>query len=77
MITAHDEPIPVLEEFASRASGSGDTGSLDGPTFLAALLEWVLGSYSAAFERIEHRLEEFDVQAMRGDSERRARTSSG
>ena len=59
----------MLEEFASRASGSGDTGSLDGPTFLAALLEWVLGSYSAAFERIEHRLEEFDVQAMRGDSD--------
>ena len=69
VITAHEEPIPVLEEFASRASGSGDTGSLDGPTFLAALLEWVLGSYSAAFERIEHRLEEFDVQAMRGDSQ--------
>jgi magnesium transporter len=69
VITAHDKPIPVLEEFASRASGSGDTGSLDGPGFLAALLEWVLGSYSAAFERIEHRLEEFDVDAMRGDAE--------
>jgi magnesium transporter len=67
VITAHDEPIPVLEEFASRVSGSGDTGSLDGPGFLAALLEWVLGAYSAAFERIEHRLEEFDVQAMRGE----------
>jgi magnesium transporter len=69
VITAHDEPIPVLEEFASRVSGSGDTGSLDGPGFLAALLEWVLGAYSAAFERIEHRLEEFDVEAMRGDAE--------
>lgn len=69
VVTAHDEPIPVLEEFAARVSGSGDTGSLDGPAFLAALLEWVLGSYSSAFERIEHRLEEFDIQAMRGDSE--------
>ena len=69
VITAHDEPIPVLEEFASRVSGSGDTGSLDGPGFLAALLEWVLGSYSAAFERIEQRLEEFDIEAMRGDAE--------
>jgi Mg2+ and Co2+ transporter CorA len=27
----------------------------------------VLGSYTAAFERIEQRLEEFDVQAMRGE----------
>ena len=69
VITAHDAPIPVLEEFAERVSGSGDTGSLNGPGFLAALLDWVLGSYTAAFERIEQRLEEFDVQAMRGDSD--------
>jgi magnesium transporter len=67
VVTAHDRPIPVLDDFADRVSGSGDTGSLDGPSFLAALLEWVLGSYSAAFERIEERLEEFDVHAMRGD----------
>jgi magnesium transporter len=67
VVTAHDRPIPVLADFASRVSGSGDTGSLDGPSFLAALLEWVLGSYSAAFERIEQRLEEFDVHAMRGE----------
>jgi magnesium transporter len=66
VVTAHDRPIAVLEDFAARVSGSGDTGSLDGPGFLAALLEWVLGSYTAAFERIEQRLEDFDVQAMRG-----------
>ena len=69
VITAHDRPIAVLEEFAARVSGSGDTGSLDGPGFLAALLEWVLGAYSSAFERIEQRLEEFDVQAMRGEGD--------
>jgi magnesium transporter len=67
VVTAHDRPIPVLEEFAARVSGSGDTGSLDGPSFLAALLEWVLGSYTAAFEEIEQRLEDFDVHAMRGE----------
>ena len=32
---------PVLDEFAARDSGSGETGTLDGPEFLAALLEWV------------------------------------
>jgi len=67
VVTAHDDPIPVLEEFAARVSGSGATGQLDGPGFLAALLEWVLSSYTAAFERIEQRLEDFDVQAMRGE----------
>ncbi|HEY9410120.1 MAG TPA: CorA family divalent cation transporter [Jiangellaceae bacterium] len=66
VVTAHDRPIAVLEDFTARISGSGDTGSLDGPGFLAALLDWVLSSYTAAFERIEQRLEEFEVQAMRG-----------
>ena len=68
VVTAHDVAIPVLEEFAARVSGSGDTGALDGPGFLAALLEWVLSAYTAAFERLEERLEDFDVQSMRGES---------
>lgn len=67
VVTAHEHPIQVLEEFAHRVSGSGDTGSLDGPSFLAALLEWILGSYTASFERMEQGLEEFDVNAMRGE----------
>jgi magnesium transporter len=71
VVTAHDRPVAVLDDFASRVSGSGHTGSLDGPGFLAALLEWVLGSYTAAFDQIEERLEEFDVEAMRGRGEDR------
>jgi magnesium transporter len=66
VITAHDRPIEVLKEFSEQVSGSGDTGVLDGPAFLATLLEWVLGAYSGAFEALEERLEEFDVHAMRG-----------
>jgi magnesium transporter len=66
VITAHDRPIEVLQEFSERVSGSGDTGVLDGPAFLATLLEWVLGAYSGSFEQLEERLEEFDVHAMRG-----------
>jgi Mg2+ and Co2+ transporter CorA len=69
VVTAHEFPIPVLEDFAERVSGSGDTGSLDGPGFLAALLEWVLGAYSGAFDDIEQRLEDFDVHAMRGQGQ--------
>ena len=55
-------------EFEERVSGSGGTGVLDGPTFLATLMDWVLAAYSGAFERLEERLEEFDVQAMRGQT---------
>jgi magnesium transporter len=67
VVTAHGRPVDVLDDFAARLSDSGATGALDGPGFLVALLEWVLGSYTAAFDSIEARLEEFDVDAMRGD----------
>lgn len=66
VITVHEEPIAVLDAFRERASGSGTTGSLDGPTFLATLLEWVLGEYVAAFEDVEASLEEIDVRALEG-----------
>ena len=67
VVTAHDQPVEVLQDFAERVSGSGDAGhARRAPAFLATLLEWVLGAYSAAFERLEERLEEFDVDAMRG-----------
>ena len=39
---------------------------LDGPTFLATLLEWVLGEYVDAFEEVEAKLEEVDVRALEG-----------
>ena len=65
-------PRTIVRSPFSRSSppafpARGTPASLDGPGFLAALLEWVLGSYTAAFERVEQRLEEFDVQAMRGE----------
>lgn len=65
--TSHDRPIQVLDHFAELASGSGPTGELDGPRFLAALLEWVLNEYAMAFERLDVELEEVDQRAMRGD----------
>ncbi len=66
VVTAHDRPVSVLDEFAELAGGSGRTGDLDGPSFLAALMEWVLNEYGMAFERIEEELEELDDHAMRG-----------
>jgi magnesium transporter len=66
VVTAHNRPVPVLDDFQELASGSGPTGELDGPSFLAALLQWVLNEYSMAFERLEDELEEFDERAMRG-----------
>ena len=66
VVTAHERPVAVLDEFAELASGSGPTGELDGPSFVAALLEWVLNEYSTAFDNLEEELEEVDDRAMQG-----------
>ena len=68
IVTSHDRPAEVLEEFAELAVGSGDVGKLQGPTFLAILFEWVLYEYARAFETIETQLEAFDVAAMKSTS---------
>jgi magnesium transporter len=69
VVTGHERPAAVLDRFAELATGSGRTGDLDGPTFLAGLLEWVLDEHSSAFERIEDELEEVDSRGMRGESD--------
>jgi magnesium transporter len=66
VVTIHDEPVPVLDDFRERAAGSGETGRLDGLEFLADLLEWVLAAYLDAFEEVELALEDFDSRAMKG-----------
>ena len=53
LVTVREGPLDVVDTYRERASGSGDTGKLDGLEFLANLLEWVLESYYDAFERIE------------------------
>ena len=67
ILTVHEGPVQVFEEFRERAGGSGQVGLLDGPEFLADLLEWVLAAYLSAFEAVELDLEEFDTRAMKGD----------
>jgi magnesium transporter len=67
VVTIHDDPVPVLDEFRARARDAGETGKLDGLELLANLLEWVLNSYLEAFEDVELALEEFDARAMRDD----------
>ena len=66
IVTSHARPIAVLDEFAELAEGSGRVGELDGPSFLAALVAWVLKSYDTAFDELEEELAVLDEDAMRG-----------
>ena len=64
VVTAHEAEIEVLEEFRQRAEGGGQVGALDSPSFVAAVVEWVVASYLRAFEAVESELEELDTKVM-------------
>jgi len=64
VVTAHEAEVEVLEEFREHAEGSGQVGALDSPSFLAAVVEWVVTSYFRAFEAVETELEELDAKVM-------------
>jgi magnesium transporter len=68
LLTAHQADIAVINEFREAASGDGELGTLDAPSFLANLLEWVVGSYLRAFDEIEAELEQFDIEALSSPS---------
>ena len=68
VLTAHSADIAVIDEFRETASGEGELGTLDAPSFLANLLEWVVSSYLRAFDEIEAELEDFDVDALTAPS---------
>ena len=64
IVTAYRGKVDVLEEFRERAEGGGEVGALDAPSFVAAILEWVVSGYFRAFEAVESELEELDAKAM-------------
>jgi magnesium transporter len=67
VVTVHNRPVSVIDEFRASSTDGGETGRLDGLEFLASLLEWVLNGYLRAFEDFERELEEFDTRAMEGN----------
>lgn len=66
VVSLHEKPVAALDTLRERTQGGGSTGELDGPGFVAMLLEWMLAAYEEAFEGIERDLEAIDVEAMNG-----------
>jgi magnesium transporter len=64
VVTAHEAEIEVLEDFREHAEGASEVGALDSPSFVAAVVEWVVTSYFRAFEAVETELEELDAKIM-------------
>jgi magnesium/cobalt transport protein CorA len=66
IVTAHERPVEVLDEFRDRAGGGGEVGQLDAPSFLAEMLEWVVAGYLRVYEQVEEELEKVDIESMSG-----------
>jgi magnesium transporter len=64
IVTAHSGKVEILEEFLERAEGGGEVGALDAPSFVAAILEWIVSGYFRSFEAVESELEELDASGM-------------
>jgi magnesium transporter len=69
VLTVHKADVAALDAFRDVAAGPGDLGSFDAPSFLSALLEWVVTSYLRAFDEVEASLEEFDVSVLQNPSD--------
>jgi magnesium transporter len=68
VLTSHQADVEALDDFREIVAGEGEIGILDAPSFLSALLEWVVTSYLRAFDEVEASLEEFDVKALEAPS---------
>ena len=66
LVTVQRERLDVLDRFRKRAAGGGQIGALDAPSFVAAIVEWVITGYFRAFEAVESELEDLDARVMSG-----------
>lgn len=67
MVTAHHDPIEFLDEFRARVEGDTALGQIEAPSFLAALLDWQIGTYFASMDELERAVDVLDEQALRND----------
>jgi Mg2+ and Co2+ transporter CorA len=65
VMTVHREPVSFLESFSSRVKTDSDLGTLDAPSFLAALLGWHLTGYFRLVEGLEKIVDDIDAHALK------------
>ena len=67
VLTAHRDDIDLLDAFLEPIKGETELGRVEGPVFLALLLDWIVSGYFRAIERLETGLDEVDESLiMRG-----------
>jgi magnesium/cobalt transport protein CorA len=70
VVTFHREPVAFLEAFREHLRGDTSIGLVDGPAFLAALLDWHLSGYFQVIDALELEADDLDQRALHPRSER-------
>ena len=63
--TVHRATIPFLQELRDRLRPDTELGRLNAPSFLAALLDWQIGTYFASVQELERDIDRLDDRALR------------
>jgi magnesium transporter len=69
IVTAHRAALDLVDQFNRPMRGETSIGRLDGPAFLATLLEWQLNGYYRIIERLEHLVDELDVKLLKDEDD--------
>ena len=67
--TVHREAVPFLDEFRDRLGPDTEIGRLTAPSFLAAMLDWHVGTYFGAVDDLERGVDVLDERALKQSSD--------
>ena len=62
--TIHRDRAPFIDEFRERLAPDTPLGRLTASTFVAALLDWQVGTYFTAVDELEHSVDKLDERAL-------------
>ena len=65
VVSVHAEKLPFIDELRSREKGDSDIGVLSAESFVASLLDWLLGGYFSAVETLIRDVDRVEVAILR------------
>jgi Mg2+ and Co2+ transporter CorA len=69
VVTAHEQSVPFLERYRDLLGPDTEIGQLNAPSFLAALLDWQVGTYFHAVDDLEKAVDRLDERALKDDDQ--------
>lgn len=73
VLTTHRDGVDLMDAFLEPVKGETELGRVEGPVFLALLLDWIVSGYFRAIDHLEARLDEVDesliLRGIQADAE--------